>query len=713
MGKGERAPTWQMMCWLWKTFADKRDELQTAFRRLYQIFGSINDLNLLNRQLNRFLTVAEGRNDLREWIVTEWIHLLQKVLPAVLAFAKDCAASTVPDEEMSKLQKWMVTEWKGRFQKVRTVVGSALRDCPAASGAGESLKLDDLTGRWAPREKKQDDKMAKVLAHRLFPSGSRFSRRQAYRLIVSTANRMLDTAETHMCHDGAKADCPKEGDWDIDFSKLPGRCLHVHKNAFEKHGEDKWTAYLESLTKPDSKGAKGTSVFITELSRVLRREDDKLAAAQWEDQVKNLKEAAASNGHDLEEFLSNFVCLLDFSGSMEGDPMNLAMALGAFLTPLQGGPFKGKSLTFETSPHWMDINGCASVHEALRLFVRSPWGGSTNFVAAHEMILRVLEQQAAAGASPVDVQKMLPKFFLVVSDMQFDQTGGYCNTMHSGFWETMHTTLTRLYHERGMRIIGEPLELPTMIYWNARGNTSGMPVCKSSKKAFFITGTSTAVVKTFLTRGVDALAELTPWSYLLETLTNPWYLRVLGEVEPPTGEVAFADEDTDDGAAAATTPSATGALAPPAPGCPVLIRQIGTHKYEHALAVLKWVRTLGDEKIRGYPAKDLTVFPAAFFPDSHIPCIHWVELGMDIESPGQFGKSEPFDTENRLHTMLYTLWTWFKGDDSEGFHRYCEQTARQLDFAEAASASGGAAAAGAETASASLGAYAAAAGADW
>jgi hypothetical protein len=324
-------------------------------------------------------------------------------------------------------------------------------------------------------------------------------------------------------------------------------------------------------------------------------------------------------------------------------------------------------------------------------------------MAAHTMILDVLAEAASAGATAEDVKKMLPKFFLVVSDMQFDHTSDYRSRSN---WETMHSNLTRMYRDRGKDIVGEPLELPTMIYWNARGDTSGMPVCKSSKKAFFITGTSTAVVKTFLTRGVDALAELTPWSYLLETLTNPWYLRVLGEVEPPV--VASGDDGEAEAVATAATPSAATALAPPAPGGPGLLRQIGVHKYDHALAVLDWVRTLGDEKICGYPAKDLTVFPAAFFPDSHIPCIHWVELGMDLASPGQFGKSEAFDPENRLHTMLHTLWMWFRGDDSEGFRRYCEQTARRLDFADAAaetaSTSGGAA---------SLGAYAAAAGAEW
>ena len=477
-GVGSRSPTWIIFVWMWTEFPDCQDKLKMVFTNLYELFGSIGDLNLLYNN----------------------------------AFGRD---------GLSGIHRYIIDEWVRHLSEVKRIVHRA--EHGVASGAGEEpQKLPNLAAKWAPREGKKHGPLARNLAKKLFPEFTDFKLAfKAYRRMLSAANRMLDTTEVHMCHDSANPECPKAGDWDIALEKTPGRCLHVHKAALMKHIPTKWNAFMESLKKPESKGAKGTSVFITELAVRLRCGADELAEAQWKDQVKNLHEAAASNGLDLGEFLSNFVCLLDFSSSMAGNPMNLAMALGAFLTPLQSGPFRGKSITFETTPHWMDISGCSTVHEALNVFGISPWGGSTNFMAAHTMILDVLEQQAQMGASSEELKKMLPKFFLVVSDMQFNQS------QPSNGWETMHETLTKLYRERGQAMIGEPLKLPTMIYWNARSDTNGMPVTESTKGAIFITGTNTAIVKTFLTFGVEKLQELTPWKYLHEVLSDPWYLRVL------------------------------------------------------------------------------------------------------------------------------------------------------------------------------------------
>jgi len=541
-----------------------------------------------------------------------------------------------------------------------------------------------------------------------------------YRKMLSRANRRLNTVEVHMCHDGADPACPKEGDWDIDFTKAPGRCQHVHKAAFEKHRPDRWAAYLESLNAPDSKGAKGTSVFITDLCGRLSPCDDKLAEAQWKDQVKNLREAAAANGHDLGEFLSNFVCLLDFSGSMMGEPIKLAMAMGAFITPLQKGAFRNKCISFETRPHWIDITGTRSVHEAIRVYQRSPWGGSTNFISAHSMILQVLRNEKRRGTSNEGIKSLLPKFFLVVSDMQFDSAHQI-----AGGWQTMHTTLQTLYRDTGMELIGEPLVLPPMVYWNARGDTGGMPVCRSSEKALFVTGVSTAVVKTFLTSGIEDLASMTPWRYLHKTLTSDWYQRILATpAAAPAAGAGAAPATTRAAPAAAAGAGAAGAGAAPTAGAravptakaapaagavegagvaagggrfstpprqvrddpfappPVgLIRSVGMSKFAQGLEVLDWVRTLGDETVAGRPARDITIFPVSVYYANRFPCdedtpqsVHWIGLG---EEPSD-GHNERFDARNPTHQFAVRLFDWW---DCDGRYRYFSGTVRELFLA--------------------------------
>lgn len=517
-GVGSRSPTWIMFIWAWTEFPDCRDQLKKVFTNLYELFGSMNDLNLLY-------------------------------------------ANAFGSEGLSGIHAYIVDEWTRHLKEVRRIVDIREKGCATGAGA-DPIKLPNLAAKWAPREGKKHGPLARTLAKRLFPEFTDFKMAfRAYRKMLSAANKMLDVAEVHMCHDASNPDCPKSGDWNVALDKTPGRCLHVHKKAFQRRIPIRWEAFMESLKKPDSKGAKGTSVFITELARALVRAPDELAEAQWQDQVRNLQEAAGTNGLDLGEFLGNFVCLLDFSGSMMGDPMDLAMALGAFITPLQKGAFKGKCLSFETRPHWVDISGATTIHNAMRIYERSPWGGSTNFQAAHQMILDVVSDHIKSGGSG----DILPKFFLVVSDMQFDIATG-----SNASWETMHQTLKRMYEETG-RSLGVELKLPMMIYWNARSNTGGMPVAENTDGAIFISGTSTAIVKTFLTIGVEKLIEMTPWKYLYETLSDPWYLRVLEDRYAPrvadAGAGTGADAGTDAGAAAGADAGGAGAGGSTDVGC--------------------------------------------------------------------------------------------------------------------------------------------------
>lgn len=466
MGKGERDPVWQMVCWIWCNYSDKRKLIERFFRKLYTIYGSINDLNHLGVAMPRYLNIKD------------------QVL----------------------LKDYIVNEWKYLFDNID--------DYP-------------LTAKWAPREQNKKKKevrkklnpiSAKDIAYCIYYNVPKHtSKMKLYRKFIATKNRLLDTPQIHMCCDNSNPKCPKEGDWEINLKKVPGRFLHKFKASLERNHKN-WDEYIKYL-KLNSSGAKGTSVFITELVKRLSVRPDILAESQWNDQINSLKDAGEKNGNNIGDFFSSFICLLDFSGSMCGEPMNLAKAIGAFLTPLQNGPFRGKSITFETNPHWIDISNCKSIHDALNVYSNSPWGGTTNFYKAHELILQVLRNEKNKGKSVKEIKKMLPKFFLVVSDMQFDIAS-------NNNWSTMHETLIKLYYDTGMELIREPLQLPCMIYWDARAETDGMPVSKSTDNAIFVNGTSTAILKSFLIHGVDVLRCLSPWNYLLETLMNPWYKKI-------------------------------------------------------------------------------------------------------------------------------------------------------------------------------------------
>merc|ERR1711934_557411 len=165
-------------------------------------------------------------------------------------------------------------------------------------------------------------------------------------------------------------------------------------------------------------------------------------------------------------------------GSMAGVPMEVSIALGLLVSDLADEPFKHRVLTFESQPRWHKIPSTSSPVEQIRNLQRAPWGGSTNFAAAMDLLL------AACVEGNVD-REDVPDL-IVFSDMQFDQA-------HEGPWETHHERLQRTWSEKGY-------ELPSITYWNLRGDTAGGFMADAKTPGVrLLSGVSPALLKLVLT----------------------------------------------------------------------------------------------------------------------------------------------------------------------------------------------------------------------
>ena len=110
---------------------------------------------------------------------------------------------------------------------------------------------------------------------------------------------------------------------------------------------------------------------------------------------------------------------------------------------------------------------------------------------------------------------------IVFSDMQFDQA-------HEGSWETHHERLQRTWAEKGY-------ELPTITYWNLRGDTAGGYMADASTPGVrLLSGFSPALLKLVLTgeeadedevETVDGVtkARPTPYQTMRRALDAPRY----------------------------------------------------------------------------------------------------------------------------------------------------------------------------------------------
>ena len=237
--------------------------------------------------------------------------------------------------------------------------------------------------------------------------------------------------------------------------------------------------------------------------------EDDLVNAQWAAMKQDVVEQIAATGAKR----GALTALVDVSGSMAGVPMEVSIALGLLVSDLADEPFRHRVLTFESTPRWHKIPSTASPVEQIRNLQRAPWGGSTNFAAAMDLLLAACVEGNVQAEDVPDL--------IVFSDMQFDQA-------HEGPWETHHERLTRVWAEKGY-------DLPSITYWNLRGDTQGGFMAEASCPGVrLLSGFSPALLKLVLTgeevdedevETVDCVtkARPTPYQTMRKALDAPRY----------------------------------------------------------------------------------------------------------------------------------------------------------------------------------------------
>jgi len=403
----------------------------------------------------------------------------------------------------------------------------------AANAEKRTPKLS-LIGKYAPREGSAFDKaslkLANKLASRLFGANGAQAARK-YRKLVASLNASLNTTEVLMAANR----------WsEIRFSGVASLCLQRHRKAFlnealtgrvapqdeltgNRHPEDPTRvaarAHLREALAA-KKGVKGKQLMPQEIaSKCMHRHKRNLSTleadlldAQWASMrdgvVESMKAAAEARQTAVLDAvapqaatglasvgtlaaalpkhvdLGKMVALVDVSASMDGTPMEVAIALGILVSELTHDAFKHRLLTFESRPSWVDLTHCGSIREKVEKVQSAPWGGSTDFAAACERILAAAE---TAKLKPDEIPDLI-----VFSDMQFDQAGGRCYGY--GSWETHFERLQRRFAEVGRHVCGEPYAAPRIVFWNLRASI-GFPVAKDAPNTQMLSGFSPALLK--------------------------------------------------------------------------------------------------------------------------------------------------------------------------------------------------------------------------
>jgi hypothetical protein len=318
-------------------------------------------------------------------------------------------------------------------------------------------------------------------------------------------------------------------EWDeIDFNLVPGKALFSlvsrkgrdKKNAIERHNLE--AAYLKWI---ESQPVAKFSGYPYELFVAAKKGRTTVQTYTYNKQFEKLLENAKDNVNP--ELLSKGVlCALDTSGSMGSmnyygggnqnmvQPIDIAVGLGIFFSSLLQGSFKDHVALFDSSSRLIQVKGnfCDKVdqmkHHANAM-------GGTNFQSLIDMLVNFRRNNPNVPLSDY------PKVLLVVSDMQFDPSGGYS-------WNRARKIVdTKTNYEEAMsKLAAVGLGKMSLVWWNVNGyGNKDVPNKMDDEGVVLISGFDPAIASAVL-KGTEMTVDKetgiqrqkTPYEVMIECL---------------------------------------------------------------------------------------------------------------------------------------------------------------------------------------------------
>lgn len=341
-----------------------------------------------------------------------------------------------------------------------------------------------------------------------------------YRKLLSFLRKNIDVVERKM----------SANQWDeIDFNKIPSKASMIYSDAFFQHVKKNYIEYLKGLATGDSKINAGALFPVDIIHKVMDNiyhpsgKDIIIQSALW-DALPDYFEGKEESG----------ICVVDTSGSMSGQPMEVAISLGMYCADKCRGPYHGKFITFSSNPALQEIKG-TNIYEKVNHMQRSDWGMNTNLEKVFDLILNTAIKNHCK-------QSDIPAKLYIISDMQFDAaTNSYVygydsrgrRTMKSDSNMTFMDQMRQKYAEHGYMI-------PAIVYWNVRASKCGMFQQRfGDTDCCMVSGYSPSLFKAVIEGTeyeevineygkVEIKQKIDPMTVMLTTLNNERYNRVWG-----------------------------------------------------------------------------------------------------------------------------------------------------------------------------------------
>ena len=306
-----------------------------------------------------------------------------------------------------------------------------------------------------------------------------------YKRQVRALRKYIDVTEVKM----------SRKEWEeINYPAVPSKAMTNYRNAFRRHDEQRFSAFLQKVNSGEEKINASTlypydlvEKYFNSCGWVMRfpSEEDPVVEAQW----KALPNYVAPG--------SNAIVIADTSGSMLGRPMNSAVALALYFAERNTGAYHGLWMSFSDDSKIQRMKG-ETLLQKVRNMDYDHWGGSTNLEAAFMKILDI------AVRNHVDPDEMV-KSIIVISDMEIN----HC----TGEWS--------FYDEMDARFMHYGYRIPNVVFWNVESRHDTFLVDSDRRGVMLVSGQASSTFK-----HVVGAVDKTPVEMMLDVLNSDRYMPV-------------------------------------------------------------------------------------------------------------------------------------------------------------------------------------------
>jgi hypothetical protein len=217
--------------------------------------------------------------------------------------------------------------------------------------------------------------------------------------------------------------------------------------------------------------------------------------------------------------LGKCVPMCDFSGSMDGLPKLISLALGILISEINHNAFKDHILTFDSKPKWHSFVGFGSLKEKLDS-IRGDLGQglNTNFYKACMCIIDKMKQaKVPIGEEPEDL--------IVLTDMGFDaanRDNGYYSKDSNFCWRSQLEMIQNEFKKAGEEVWGEgnSWKVPRIVIWNLRAQYKDFYAEADQEGIVQLSGWSPSMLKALQKGGIQVV---TPYEGLRTILDDMRY----------------------------------------------------------------------------------------------------------------------------------------------------------------------------------------------